>query len=340
MAKKILIGVGILIGLVFIVWYTVWDTSIICYPEETEYDVVANCPYTVADITAWIEYPDNNIFGLAAFIKDKGQDSTTIILAFNELNDSDIDSHIISEYDYLSGWSPYGQFEFDETEMINQDGFCYVRVSYDSRIDLDMIEFGKGDEECRLIIEDNIELSYFNIDYDNEQTLKTYQTYDTANVCWNDANSEVEELNIYPDYKRYTYTKLAVESIPADMINEQNGVKIWVDDYDILPGSYNIYGEQTEKDRVRIEFFFSSESKELEEQDEVRLYKVIDDRDIDITPGDYSLDAYDHHDDYMIVRMESSELNELEEGDYRLEYGPYQCDFKLSMQTFEEWNGE
>lgn len=42
----------------------------------------------------------------------------------------------------------------------------------------------------------------------------------------------------------------------------------------------------------------------------------------------------------MIVRMESSELKELEEGDYRLEYGPYQCDFKLSMQTFEEWNGE
>ena len=308
-----------------------------CGREAPEVDVVMECPYTVSDTATWNTYTTDNIFGLAAFAQDKGQDAATIILIFEYLNDSDIDSHIISEYDYLTGVCPYGYFEFDEKELSSRDGFCYVKLSYDSRIDLTVVSFDKGDERCNIGLKDGVDLTYCNFG-DEEQILRTYQTYDTGNLCWNDRHSETEEVEPDDGDGYRTYTELAIDSTESEPVNEKDGVSIGIQDYHHINGSYNIYGEVEREEQTIIEFILWSEEQEVEEQDAFRLYKTIDDTDRDITPEDCFLDAAHLKDrNHLQVRMESNLLGELEEGIYRIEYGAYRVSFKLTMQTFEVW---
>ena len=294
-------------------------------------------PEKLADTALWTEYPDDNILGLCGTCTDSSNSTTTMILAFRYLKKAEISDKIMNEYDYLTGMCPYGYFKFDDIKVLNAKNYYFVKLGYDSRISLTVISFDKEDERCNISFKDGVSLSY--CDFRNlEKSRKVYQSLDPDTNVWNDTNENT--INELPkEDTGYTqYTELAVDQSAYDPSNETDGVTFTALDYRYTQEHYNIYGEIEQDAATALRFRLSSEDHTIDEQNSFRLYQSVGNIFTDITPKDITLDtSFEKDDHYMNLTMQSNTLGEMSEGDYRVEYGDYSVDFRLSVQTYEVW---
>ena len=238
------------------------------------------------------------------------------------------------KYEYLQGACPYGYFQFDDSKVYDKQDFDYVKLNYDSRITLTDIIFDRGDERCVIRFDDETTLFYCNFK-NPDKSQKTYQSYDTAKMAWGNRISEEKDAPPKESTGHSEYMVLDIDHSEYEPSHSSEGVTFSVGRYSRSWDKYNIYGEIEEAGVTVLQFGLECDLHRLAEQDSFRLYRKENGEFVDITPFDISLKAdigdYGH---YMTLYMQSSDLGELYEGDYRAEYGPYSVDFKMSNQLY------
>lgn len=284
----------------------------------------------------WEEYPTDNLFGLTAVGTCSDQNISTIVLAFDDPGKGGVDSGLISECTRVSGVCPYGYFEFDESEFTEKNGFCYVRLSFDSRITLNTVMFDSGDERCNIDFKNGPELTYCDF-RDRNESKWMYQSYDTSVQAWGDITDRKESNNASVDIGPNVYTMLGVDESEYSASKTVGSVTMIFCEYDHENAAYNIYGEVDKEEQTTLSFYLIDDNGLAKEQDVFKLYISDGGSFVDITPSDYQLTAEAVDNSYLSVKMQSSLLGELSEGDYHLEYGLYSVDFRLSEQTYEVW---
>ena len=291
-------------------------------------------PYAITDTAEWKLYPEDNVFGLAASVSECGQDESTLMLVFMYSLKTDIDKRIIRECEDITGICPYDYFSFDKQEVTSGDNYYYVTLVYDSRIDLTGVSFDKWNKRCNINLSEGMTLTYCDF-ADEQQIVREIQEYDEQRGCWNPEHEETEPIDAYGGVKEYGYTELAVDHNEYEPMSEQDGIVMQVVDYQYIPETYNIYGEIDKERQTSINFCLSGDNQNVEEQQNCKLYKIVNDEVVDITPRDIMLvTECEDGDDIVAVSMKSSLIDELDEGDYRIEFGVYQVDFRLTIQTF------
>ena len=304
--------------------------------KTTSTKAVSKYSGDASDSMAWEEYSEENLFGLVAVGTDSDQGVSTIVLAFDDPGKDGIDSSLISECNSISGECPYGYFDFDEEEVTEKSGICYVRLTYDSRITLNTVMFDSGDERCNVSFKDGLGLTY--CDFRNPDESKwLYQDYDGSLQAWGDITDRQQSNNEYFDIGPDIYTRLGVDESEYSALKTMGSVTMIFCGVEHKNASYNIYGEVTEEEQTTLNFYLIDDSGPAKEQDVFKLYISENGSFVDITPPDYTLTAEMVDDSYLSVNMQSSMLGELSEGDYRLEYGIYSVDFRLSELTYEVW---
>lgn len=297
---------------------------------------VSKYPGTGAETIVWEEYPTDNLFGLTAVGTDSEQGISTIVLVFAGPGKGGVDSGLISECTGVSGACPYGYFEFDESEITEKNGFCYVRLTYDSRITLNTVMFDSGNERCNIDFKNGPELTYCDF-RDRDESKWLYQSYDVSVQAWGDITDRKESNNVCVDIGPNVYTMLGVDESEYSASKTVGDVTLIFCEYDHENAAYNIYGEVDKEEQTTLSFYLIDDNGLVKEQDVFKLYISDGGSFVDITPSDYQLTAEAVDNSYLSVKMQSSLLGELSEGDYHLEYGLYSVDFRLSEQTYEVW---
>lgn len=290
-------------------------------------------PEQLPDTVSWNEYPSDNILGLSGIGTYNDQGITTVILAI-ESRKCEFDKKIILKYEALSGACPYGWFEFDESIIYDEHTYDYVKLSYDSRIAMDEIVFDRGDERYAITFGD--ELTLFYIDFsDPDKTRTSYQTFDADKMIWNDTILEIRDVpptvSAGPSVRRI----LDIDDSEYEPSHTSEDVTLAVSGYEYKAPWYNIYGEIEEPGYTVLQFYLKCDIHGVEKQDGFSLYRKVDGELVDITPADavfqYGVELYGRR---ISVLMQSSKLEELSEGDYRLEYGPYYTDFRTGYRMY------
>lgn len=290
-------------------------------------------PETLPDTTVWTEYPAGNILGLCGIGTFSDQGTTTTIVAIDG-SKCEFNKRIMLKPEYLQGACPYGYFQFDESKVYDKQNYDYVKLNYDSRITLTDIIFDRGDERCVIRFDDETTLFYCNFK-NPDKSQKTYQTYDTAKMSWGNRISEEKDAPPKESTGHSEYTILDIDHSEYEPSHSSEGVTFSVGRYSRSWDKYNIYGEIEEAGVTTLQFGLECDMHRLAEQDSFRLYRKENGEFVDITPFDVSLKAdIDQYGHYITLYMQSTDLGELSEGDYRAEYGPYTVDFKMSNQLY------
>ncbi len=300
-------------------------------------DVIGSYPGSLPDEAAWTEYPGDNIFGLRAVAGYSEKQSDFLILAFESLNASGFNDSIIRNSDYLTGYCPYGSFDFDDTELLEQGDYYYLKLSCDSRIDLKLVSFSKGDERCNIDIKDGIALTY--CDFRNlEKTKRIRQSYDPKQAAWVEAGIEESDETPVASCDPSVHTELAVDCNEYEPSSTLGNVTFSAYNYRYSTERYNIYGETDQPQLTSLFFFLAGEDSTPDEESSFSLYVKDKNGYKEITPRDCQIVVTpDDVHNRLMLEMQSNLLGELTEGDYRAEYGKYSLDFRLSVQTYEVW---
>ena len=223
---------------------------------------------------------------------------------------------------------------------------------YDNKIvEPGNISFDKDSERVNIdLSEDDIKLNYCN--FGDDTIVRKYQNYDAINGIWKEITDEEEKTPPETDIPYVQWTELQVDK--RDGMNEElpEGINLSVSEYRFDCNRYNIYGEIEYPQVTKIDFCLiklgmtTDGETVLEEVDEselniqngdVKLYVKENGSYKDITPSDVSVTSYYSTEKVIYYTLESNLLGELEERDYKIEYGGYAAEFSLSVQTFEAW---
>lgn len=301
-----------------------------------------DCPYTLSEQAEWNDYPQDNIFGLAAIAYDRGPEMTTIVMAFaNKDSAKDIDQNIIKNSDYVVGDCKYGRFEFGENEyeLIQKKHAFYVRLTYDSRIQLRGVSFDKGDERDVIQVSDQVSLTYCDF-RDPKESAWASQDYVVENGAWSERADRSEKKQLEASVGPTIYTKKEIVRMEDGLppVEERDGVSLCAYGYQFHNPTYNIYGEVVEEQQAIIQFWIEGEAgtEAFRALDHPTLYLKRDGRYEDITPSDLEV-SIETQDENCIKAYVSTRLIELEEGDYRLEISGYEVSFRIENQTFTVW---
>jgi len=294
-------------------------------------------PDTLPADAVWTEWPGGNLFGLTGMTANIEGETTTTILAFEYLEDGEVKDRIFRDPKYLDGSSPYGSFQFDDNEVIEEDDCYFVKLSYDSRIELTLLTFSNGDERCIINLRDGVDLTYCDF-RDIEKSKRIRQSFDPDSGTWGNMSMEIEDETPRVDIGYTSYTELAIDEMTRESVSEKDGTIFTAMDYKYVQGSYNVYGEIEREPDTSLRFFLMNENGMPDERDHFALYQKTGSGYTDITPSDCTISTETFNNDPRLwVDMHSSLLGELSEGEYRAEYGEYTVDFSLSMQYFEVW---
>ncbi len=294
------------------------------------------CPYEIAEDAVRTDFVGDNIAGLDWYTAETNETDQIFVLAFSYLGEqSTFSDTIISEPDGIIGLCPYGYFYFDETDVKKEKGHYYIKLRCDKRITVTNISFDKGDERVNINFKEGMELSY--CDFRNpDLTKRIYQSYDGAAGVW-DEKIYSEEEETWDGIEYYSWEEMAVG---YDVPCEIDGVTICVYDYNYFAETYNIYGEIENEKIVSFDFFLKGEAVTDDETEPFHIYKRVGDEYVDITPADVVLSftyTEDEAGNTLNVNMKTNQLDEMEEGDYRICYGSCQADFTLTIQSYEVW---
>ena len=321
--------------------------------DASPHKIISGYPFDNEEDVEWTYYPNDNMIGLVALTKVQGESEDTIVLAFKYLNSAKNISNTIINYKYLNGSARYGYFSYNNQEIYKKKKIYYVKLTYDNRIvEPRIISFDRGEERINIdVSDDNIKVTYCN--FKEEVIVRKYQNYDSASGTWGDISIEEEEreplISIGPDI----HTERQVDREKSWALEYPQGVKMYAEDYYYRNEKRNIYGEietpQFTDIGFSIKYYGKIVGKEIiyeETPEEVLSY--IEDGNFklyvkengvykDITPEDAEVEYYSADDLGIYYSMKSNLLEELTEGDYKLEYGGYSDEFTLSIQTQVVW---
>ena len=134
-------------------------------------------------------YTSDNILGLQDIKEDENSGSKSIIFTFLRLKNGAVNSTILSESSSISGLTPYGPFEFDKTEVIDNGDTFDIVLTYDSRITLNTVTFNHQDERCIIYLNDGLKLAYCDFS-DINISKKTFQNYNADTKSWGESYNE------------------------------------------------------------------------------------------------------------------------------------------------------
>ena len=326
-----------------------WDKM----TEGSTHEIISGYPFENEEDVVWTYYPKENMIGLVASTRVQGESEDTIVLAFKYLNSSKNISNTIINYKYLQGSARYGYFSFNNPEVYKKKKLYYVKLTYDNRIvEPRIISFDRGEERINIdVSDDNIKVTYCN--FKEEIIVRKYQNYDSASGTWGEISIEKEEREPLVGIEPSIHTELQVDREKSWALEYPQGVKMYAEDYYYRNENRNIYGEietpQFTDIGFSIKYYGKIVGKEIiyeETPEEVLSY--IEDGNFklyvkengvykDITPEDAEVEYYSADDLGIYYSMKSNLLEELTEGDYKLEYGGYSDEFTLSIQTQVVW---
>ena len=298
--------------------------------------ILSECPFETTEDTEWAFYPKDNQAGLVAMKNEYTYNENSVILVFRYLKSAKYINNTITQNEFIGGVARYGHFSFNSCEIIEKKHFIYVKLDYDNRIiGFKTISFDKYEDRLNIdLSDDNIELVYCN--FGDKKIVRQYQTFDAANGKWEEIIKEEEERKPETGIPYVQWTELQVVE-GANSYEGNDGLRICVSQYDYKYSHYNIYGEINTPQETWLTIYISGNDKLSDEIlsgiYDVKLYSGNG----DITPKDFTVETNYAAENAVTYTLKSNTLGELTEGDYTLEYGDYNVDFELKVQTFEAW---
>ena len=197
--------------------------------------------------------------------------------------------------------------------------------------------FSKDNQRCIIDLENGVDFTYCDFTDDAKSKYK-YQSYDSANNSWSEITTGENErpTDMYSDYVKYT--ELAVDESEYPASKSFDSATFLYSGYNYSYEYRNIYGEIEEEAKTSLSFRIVDRDNTVYPRNSLKLFKLQGDTFVDITPSDAVLSVVkstDGHD--LTVTMESTDLGELEEGDYRVVYEDLDVNFRMTIQTFEVW---
>lgn len=155
--------------------------------------IARKCPYNLSESVEWTYYPKDNMTGLIAVAKDLGTDSKTLIMVF-DFNHADSGMEDIIEHsdNILAGLKngAAGKNYFVEEDVSTRSRYCYVKIRYDNRADLDDITFSKGNDISQRTLEiiftasAKVKVKYFAAKGSGLEGYYEGQLYDVEADAW------------------------------------------------------------------------------------------------------------------------------------------------------------
>ncbi|MBO7452923.1 MAG: hypothetical protein J6U54_21535 [Clostridiales bacterium] len=321
------------------------DTTQVSASEADEDDILANCPFELSDGLDWNYYPPENVPGFTALGREDLDGMRTDIFVF-DLRATEYGS-IITEAESIETCAKRGMFEADEKETSAGGDYYFVKLKYDSRIELYWLAFRVGFESIYVEYQDGLDVLYS--DFVSQTFITKYQNFDEALGSWSEVTETEEEL---PDdtgasIEPIVYDELEVLAgayepsvVTGDMTLSVNGYRWEIE-------RYNIYDEiETPSHMILYCTLYAGYEKTFEEYgDEIpdldpsqmKLFVSSGNDYTEITPDDFTVNVYLENEAIKYFEVCSESIGELQEGDYRLEIDGCTVDFRLEIQTFEVW---
>ena len=161
-------------------------TDVSLRTDERESETISSeCPFSLSDNAEWTYYPPDNFMGLVAMGRDLDEADQTFILVFDK-DVMDENAEQIFTGGSVSSTCFYGFYDYEDSEVEEQDGNIYAKLKCDNRIKVCDFCFSYSDENIneREIISiygydeaDKMELMFAHYDYNySKQTTNTKKT--------------------------------------------------------------------------------------------------------------------------------------------------------------------
>ena len=311
--------------------------------------IISECPYDLSDSAVWTIYPSHNLIGLTAVATDTDDVDQTFILAFDHSPVQKNADDIITGVDRVRAICMYDFYDFDDMEIIEGKRIYYMKLKCDKRITVFSFSFNSehnGISE-RISIDLNNKTELFYSYYEYPKDIRKIQTLNDGTGKWD----KIETLEFKPEEPStgipyVSWTELQVDENACEPCVIQGDITVRVMKYEYSPNVYNIYKEIETPQNTTITFTVgtNNETKHADipdfpdiENENIKLFVRSGDGFTDITPADLNVNVYYDNEYVCYTDMSSSELGELDEGEYRFVIGEYTVDFVLSVQQFEAW---
>ena len=337
--------------------------------KDPSVDVLENCPFELSDSAEWKIYPSKNLIGFVALAKDYDETDQTFVLVFSHSPEQKKADNVIIN-GQLSCSCFYDFYQFDNLEIVEQGGLYYMKMKCDKRITVVSFGFNLEDGDIREYVGVEIfgydsipkmKIYYSRFDYSyprKTENIKKTQLFNEQTESWEDVEDIVETTED-DSSEYYSWTELQVYDEAGDHYETRDGVTIGVSSYGYTYAKYDVYHEMKEPQVTTICFLVSTDDDAGVEgikafdinninTKDIRLYVKDGDEYVDITPGDFYLEVESWNEKKVaepdvwvqscrFINLNSNELGELEERDYRLVIEGYTIDFTLLVQFFEVW---
>ena len=313
--------------------------------EEDPENILEACPYDLSNGYDWEYYPSENLTGLTAHGREDLAGNRTDIFVF-DLRCTEY-SNVITESEENEMYAKRGFFEADEKETATSGDYYFLRLKYDSRIELYWISFRAGYESIYIDLNEGLDQSYYM--YSGGTFTDKDQRFDGTSGVWSEVSEVKEELPedtdpwIGPDY--YSELQVLPEAYEPAVIT--GDMSLSVNEYRWNNVVYNIYDEIETPSHVSITCsLYAGYDKTFDDYEEtyldplnaeIKLFIKDGNEYREITPDDFTVEVYYENEAIRYFDIKSCSLGELQEGDYRFEIDGYQVDFRLEEQTYEVW---
>lgn len=361
MKKKTLIGIAavclIVAGLAAISLavykknekFTYSNTSFSMH-EYKKKKIMSLCPYSLDGDCQWTFYPADNVLGLVAIAKVRGQSNDKDVYVFESQKDN------VLVIKALKNDAPSGlftdEFNFDRfgtASGFDQKDYFYLMLEYDSIFGEGYTyscEYNEFDNysgiEIRINMKDELGLEKGLIYSENLSRCKSIysQSFDAESGSWNEVSvEETHDSSGLGSTMSAGYLRVS-QSTEGFRDDPEERLRIINYGYDRISTDGDIF-------TVRLDIGFYGENSHIEQNSEIKLYYWSGDEYVDVTPEDIRLEDLEYDSDnqhvqrgvitftYKYKGFDEFEFRDgIEDGHYRLDIGSHETYF---FKEFVEW---
>lgn len=328
--------------------------------EISSSKVLQKCPFELSDNAEWRFYPSDNLVGFVALAHDYDETDQTFVLVFNHSPKmEDADGIILNGN--LGCECFYDSYAFDNQEIVEQGSLYYMKMRCDKRIIVVSFRFylENGDVHKSVKVEffgydsvPKMQLHYWSHDYGSPYiTVDKTQLFNEETGSWDEIEDVEKALSVIQHGEGMA---LQVDDDKKHSVTRDR-VTIDVNYYEYMHEYYDVYHEPRIPQVTTLKFSVSTPLnlgvEKIEAFDinnirteDIRLYVREGNEYIDITPGDFCLETEgslrDRNKNDVLIetrrffKLNSNELGELGEHNYRLVIEGFPVDFTLTVQYF------
>ncbi|WP_034451055.1 hypothetical protein [Butyrivibrio sp. AE2032] len=339
-------------------------------PAVSSETILKDCPFELSDNADWKFYPSDNLAGLAALARDHDDTDQTFVLVFSHSPEQKEADNVIINGDLIFQCF-YDSIDFNDQEIVECGNLYYMKMKCDKRITVVSFVFNLENGDIREVVSVEVlgydsvpkmNLRYSRFDYSlppKTDNIRKTQIFNEETGNWEEI-ADIAETTDDDDYSEYvTWTELQVDEEANELYVTRGGITVGVCSYNYTYATYDVYQEPKDPQVTTIRFLIATDSdagvESIEEfdinnisTDEIRLYVKEGSEYVDITPGDFYLETASSNEKRIgdsdvwvetcrFINLNSNELGELGEHEYRLVIMDYTIDFTLRVQTFEAW---